>query len=144
MLFIFVFKSVKLASIAIISNLIPLSLVFAIMGFLNIPLDLMSITIAAISIGIGVDDSIHYIHRFQKEKQRHNTLKSILIAHSQIGAALFYTTVAVVLGFGIMLSSEFMPTIYFGLLTVLVMIFLLSGSLLLLASLLSSFVRKNK
>ena len=143
-LFIFVFKSVKLASIAIISNLIPLSLVFAIMGFLNIPLDLMSITIAAISIGIGVDDSIHYIHRFQKEKQRHSTLKSILIAHSQIGAALFYTTVCVVLGFGIMLSSEFMPTIYFGLLTVLVMIFLLSGSLILLASLLSSFVRKNK
>lgn len=147
LVFIYVFKSVKMAFLAIIANLIPLSLIFALMGFLGIALDFMSITISAIAIGIGVDDSIHYIHRFMKERQKKSLFKSILTSHSQIGAALLYTTVTVVLGFGIMLTSEFIPTITFALLIIFVMLCLMLGTLILLASLLSSFykeVKKNK
>ena len=141
LLFIYIFKSVKMAFLAIVSNLIPLSLIFALMGFLGIALDFMSITISAIAIGIGVDDSIHYIHRFIKERQKKALFKAILTSHYQIGAALFYTTITVVLGFGIMLTSEFVPTITFALLIIFVMLCLMLGTLILLASLLSSFYK---
>jgi len=137
-LFIFVFKSIKFALIAILVNVIPLSLVFALMGIFNIPLDLMSITIAAIAIGIGVDDALHYIHRFKEELKTKDIASAIKGAHNSIGCALYYTTISVILGFSIMMSSNFIPTIYFGILTIFVMLTLLAGSLILLPSLLMS------
>lgn len=100
--------------------------------FLGIPLDMMSITIAAIAIGIGVDDTIHYIYRFKEEIKTKSVEEAILASHLSIGSALYYTTIGIVLGFSVMMSSNFIPTIYFGVLTVFVMILLLSGSLFLL------------
>lgn len=138
-LFIIVFKDLKFSLIAILVNVIPLSLVFALMGFFNIPLDMMSITIAAISIGIGIDDAIHYIYRFKEEIKKNNIKQAIINSHLSIGSALYYTTISIVLGFSVMMSSNFIPTIYFGILTVFVMILLLSGSLFLLPSFLISF-----
>ncbi|MPV77612.1 efflux RND transporter permease subunit [Campylobacter hepaticus] len=138
-LFIIVFKDLKFSLIAILVNVIPLSLVFALMGFFNISLDMMSITIAAISIGIGIDDAIHYIYRFKEEIKKNNIKQAIINSHLSIGSALYYTTISIVLGFSVMMSSNFIPTIYFGILTVFVMILLLSGSLFLLPSFLISF-----
>ncbi|MCA5589041.1 efflux RND transporter permease subunit [Campylobacter upsaliensis] len=142
-LFVLIFRSFKIATIAIICNLIPLSLVFAFMGFLDIPLDLMSITIAAIAIGIGVDDILHYIYRFKEELKHNSVKKAIVNSHLFIGTALYYTSISIVLGFSVMMSSNFIPTIYFGILTTLVMILLLFGSLFLLPSLLISFYAKR-
>lgn len=142
-IFCFVFRSIKLATIAIVSNLIPLCTLFGVMGFFGIPLDVMSITIAAISIGIGVDDIIHYIHRFKEEMLTKDVFESIKAAHASIGYAMYYTSFTIFLGFSVMITSNFIPTIYFGLLTDLVMIFMLLGALIILPSLIASFVKKR-
>ena len=142
-IFCFVFRSIKLATIAIVSNLIPLCTLFGVMGFFGIPLDVMSITIAAISIGIGVDDIIHYIHRFKEELLTKDVFESIKAAHASIGYAMYYTSFTIFLGFSVMITSNFIPTIYFGLLTDLVMIFMLLGALIILPSLIASFVKKR-
>ena len=143
-IFCFVFRSIKLATIAIVSNLIPLCTLFGVMGFFGIPLDVMSITIAAISIGIGVDDIIHYIHRFKEELLTKDVFESIKAAHASIGYAMYYTSFTIFLGFSVMITSNFIPTIYFGLLTDLVMVFMLLGALIILPSLIASFVKKRK
>jgi len=143
-IFCFVFRSIKLATIAIVSNLIPLCTLFGVMGFFGIPLDVMSITIAAISIGIGVDDIIHYIHRFKEELLTKGVFESIKAAHSSIGYAMYYTSFTIFLGFSVMITSNFIPTIYFGLLTDLVMVFMLLGALIILPSLIASFVKKRE
>lgn len=143
-LFVIIFRDLKISILAILVNVIPLSLVFALMGILGIPLDMMSITIAAIAIGIGVDDAIHFIYRFKEEIKHKNIQDAVLASHLSIGSALYYTTISIVLGFGVMMSSNFIPTIYFGFLTVFVMLLLLSGSLILLPSFLISFFKKTK
>lgn len=137
LMFWILFRSLKVALIAIISNLIPMSTLFGFMGLANIPLDMMSITIAAISIGIGVDDTIHYIHRFKQEFDKTKNYQiSMINSHKSIGYAMFYTSIAIILGFSVLVVSNFIPTIYFGLLTVYVMIMVLLGALLLLPRLL--------
>ena len=139
-MFILLFKSFKIALISIISNIIPILVVFAIMGFLHIPLDIMTITIAAISIGIGVDDTIHYIHRYKEEYQKDKNYNQAMIrAHKSIGNAMTYTSIAVILGFLVLVLSNLIPTIYFGLLTVFVMITILTSALILLPRLLINF-----
>lgn len=142
-LFILIFKDLKFSIIALVVNIIPISVVFALMGILNIPLDMMSITIAAISMGIGVDDAIHYIYRFKQTIKNKNIKEAILNTHNSIGSALYYTSISIILGFSVMMSSNFIPTIYFGALTIFVMILLLLGSLFLLPSLLITF-KKNQ
>ncbi|MFK2821375.1 RND family transporter [Arcobacter sp. YIC-80] len=139
-MFLILFKSFKIAVVAILANIIPISAIFGIMGWLNIPLDIMTITIAAISIGIGVDDTIHYIHRFKEEfKHDHNYLNSMKRAHESIGYAMYYTSLVVIVGFSILVLSNLIPTIYFGLLTVVVMATILASALLLLPRLLIIF-----
>ena len=132
-MFWILFRSFKVASIAIMSNLIPMSIVFGFMGWYAIPLDMMTITIAAISVGIGVDDTIHYLHRFKEElKKDGNYEEAIRRSHATIGYAMYYTSFAIMLGFSVLVVSNFIPTIYFGLLTVLVMFMVLMGALILL------------
>lgn len=132
-MFLIIFRSLKIASIAIISNAIPISIIFGIMGWFAIPLDLMTITIAAISLGIGVDDTIHYIHRYLEEiKKDGDFLAAMHRSHNSIGYAMYYTTFAIILGFSVLVFSNFIPTIYFGLLTVLAMFMALLFALLLL------------
>ncbi len=139
-MFVILFRSIKIAIIAILSNIVPISIIFGIMGWLSIPLDIMTITIAAISIGIGVDDTIHYIHRFKEEyKKDHNYINTMKRSHQSIGYAMTYTSLVVIIGFSILVLSNLVPTIYFGLLTVVVMITILSSALLLLPKLLIQF-----
>jgi predicted RND superfamily exporter protein len=139
-MFLILFRSVKVALIALATNIVPISAIFGIMGWLNIPLDIMTITIAAISIGIGVDDTIHYIHRYKEEfKVDHNYVNSMRRAHKSIGFAMYYTSIVIMLGFSILILSNLIPTIYFGLLTVVVMASLLTSALLLLPRLMIIF-----
>ena len=139
-MFIMLFKSLKIALIALLSNVIPIGAVFAIMGWGEIPLDMMTITIASISMGIGVDDTIHYIHRFKEEfKKDKNYIKAMRRSHESIGYAMYYTSLAIILGFSILVTSNFIPTIYFGLLTVVVMFIALLCALLLLPILIIRF-----
>ncbi|MBL0686892.1 MAG: MMPL family transporter [Sulfurospirillum sp.] len=139
-MFLSIFRNLKIALIAIITNTISVTVIFGFMGWLNIPLDLMTITIAAISLGIGVDDAIHYIHRFYEElKQDNSFTKAMQRSHNSVGYAMCYTSFAIILGFSILLLSNFTPTIYFGFLTIIAMITSLLGSLLLLPSMLIIF-----
>ena len=137
---VILFKSLKIALIAIAANIIPISAIFGIMGWLNIPLDIMTITIAAIAIGIGVDDTIHFIHRFKEEfKKDHNYVNSMRRSHESIGYAMYYTSLVIIMGFSILVLSNLIPTIYFGLLTVITMITVLIANLLLLPRLILIF-----
>ncbi|PIF04723.1 MAG: hypothetical protein CSA86_00775 [Arcobacter sp.] len=142
-MFLILFKNLKIAFIAIVVNTVPVGVIFGFMGWMNIPLDMMTITIAAISIGIAVDDTIHYIHRFRIEYKKTQDLKlSIYNAHKSIGQAMFYTSTIIMIGFSILVLSSFIPTIYFGLLTVVAMFMAIASDLLLLPVLLFLFRAK--
>ena len=122
LMFIVLFRSVVLAVLATIPNALSAALVLGIMGWMGVPMDMMTITIAAIVIGIAVDNSIHYVHRFRAEFQKdHNYLETMKRCHGSIGKAIYYTGVTVIFGFAILALSEFIPSIYFGLLTGLAM-----------------------
>lgn len=140
MMFLLLFRNLKVAIIAITVNIIPVSVIFGFLGWMKIPLDLMTITIAAISIGIAVDDTIHYIHRFTLEyKQSNDRIASMYNSHSSIGTAMFYTSTIIMVGFSVLVLSNFLPTIYFGLLTMLAMFMAIVADLLLLPVLLLIF-----
>jgi len=140
LMFIVLFRSLRLALAAIVPNIISAGLILGLMGWIGIPLDIMTITIAAINIGIGVDDSIHYIHRFRGEfLQDGNFWMAIRRCHNSIARAMYYTSVTVVLGFSILSLSNFIPTIYFGVLSGLAMITALIANLMLLPVLIARF-----
>jgi predicted RND superfamily exporter protein len=140
LMFIALFRAVRLSFAALIPNIISAGLILGLMGWIGIPLDIMTITIAAINIGIGVDDSIHYIHRFRGEFiQDRNYWAAIARCHNSIARAMYYTSVTVVLGFSILALSNFIPTIYFGVLCGLAMITALIANLMLLPILIARF-----
>jgi hypothetical protein len=135
--FLVLFRSVRIALIAIFPNLLAISCVLGVMGWLHIPLDMMTITIAAIGVGLADDDTIHYIHRFRHEVEADGSYQAALHrSHDSIGHAIYYTTITLVIGFSILSLSNFIPTIYFGLLTVLAITVALLASLTLLPQLL--------
>ncbi|MFT6625760.1 MAG: putative RND superfamily exporter protein [Cycloclasticus sp.] len=140
LMFIILFRNLKMAAIALIPNLTAAALVLGLMGWLRIPLDIMTITIAAISIGIAVDDTIHYVHRVTLEYQKDNDYwGAVRRSHRSIGRAMYYTTITITLGFSILTLSNFIPTIYFGLLTGFSMVVALLADLILLPLLIVRF-----
>ena len=140
LMFLTLFKSLPIAIICIIPNAIAAALVLGIMGWLDIPLDIMTITIAAISVGIGVDNTIHYMERFRREFSRFgNYRETMFCCHNSIGRAMYFTSMTIVAGFSILSLSNFIPSIVFGLLTSFAMLVALVGSLTLLPQLLMTF-----
>ena len=140
LMFLLLFRSAKIAVAAIIPNLSAAAIVLGVMGWLNIPLDLMTITIAAITVGIAVDDTIHYIHRFRTEFMKDGDYwAAIARCHRTIGRAMYYTSLTIMLGFSILVLSRFVPTIYFGLLTGLAMVVALLANLTMLPILIRAF-----
>ena len=140
LMFFLLFRNIRMAMIAIIPNLFAAATVLGLMGWLRIPLDMMTITIAAICIGIAVDDTIHYIHRFTEEFQHdHDYRAAARRSHNTIGRAMYYTTITITLGFSILAFSNFIPTIYFGLLTGFSMVTALLADLSLLPLLIIRF-----
>jgi predicted RND superfamily exporter protein len=132
-MFLILFRSVKLALIGMAPNLIAAGSVLGLMGWLGIPLDMMTITVAAITVGIAVDDTIHYIHRFKTEFVKDGDyLATMHRCHRSIGQAMFFTSLTIITGFSILALSNFIPTIYFGLFTGFAMFMALAGALTLL------------
>ncbi len=139
-MFAILFRNIRMALVAIIPNLFSAGLVLGLMGWLGISLDLMTITIAAITIGIAVDDTIHYVHRITEEfAHDHNYWAAVKRSHASIGRAMYYTTITITLGFSILALSNFVPTIYFGLLTGFAMMAALLANLTLLPQLIVRF-----
>ncbi len=133
LMFLLLFRSLPLALIALAPNLLAAGLVLGVMGLIGIPLDIMTITIAAIVVGIGVDDCIHYVHRYLREFPQDRDYRATMYrCHNSIGRAMYYTTLTVVVGFCTLTLSNFNPSIYFGLLTVLAMVAAVLGALLLM------------
>ena len=139
MLFL-IFKSIKIMIIGLIPNIFVASSVMGLLGLLNIPLDIMTITVAAISVGMAVDNTIHYIYRYKKELKVTNSAQNALKnAHATTGRAIFYTASTIAAGFCILSLSNFFPTILFGLFTSIAMILAFVSSLTLLPNLLVKY-----
>ena len=135
-MFLILFRNIKLSLIGVVPNFIAAFFILGIIGLIGIPLDMMTITIAAITIGIAVDNSIHYIYRFREEfsllKDYKTTIKT---CHSTVGKAILNTSITIVFGFSILVLSKFIPTIYFGIFTGLAMLLAMVSVLTLLPSL---------
>jgi predicted RND superfamily exporter protein len=137
MMFLFLYRSLATALIVLVPNMLAAGSVLGMMGILSIPLDIMTITIAAIIIGIGVDDSIHYMHRFRMEFANCGDYKlAMQRSNGSIGRAMYYTSIIIAAGFSILVLSSFIPTIFFGILTASAMLFAMVANLNLLPLLL--------
>jgi uncharacterized protein len=135
-MFLVLFKNIKLSLIGVVPNFIAAFFILGIIGLLGIPLDMMTITIAAITIGIAVDNSIHYIYRFKEEfDNSKDYYKTLDLCHSTVGKAILNTSITIVFGFSILVLSKFIPTIYFGIFTGLAMLLAMISVLTLLPSL---------
>ena len=135
-MFMILFRNIKLSLIGVVPNFIAAFFILGIIGLLGIPLDMMTITIAAITIGIAVDNSIHYIYRFKEEFLKHKDYeKTLKICHSTVGVAILNTSITIVFGFSILVFSKFIPTIYFGVFTGVAMLLAMISVLTLLPSL---------
>tara|TARA_B100000579_G_scaffold257555_1_gene212042 strand:+ start:28 stop:2409 length:2382 start_codon:yes stop_codon:yes gene_type:complete len=140
LMFFILFKNIKLSLIGVVPNFIAAFFILGIIGLAGIPLDMMTITIAAITIGIAVDNSIHYIYRFREEYVKLKDYKSTLEkCHSTVGVAILNTSITIVFGFSILVLSNFIPTIYFGIFTGIAMMLAMISVLTLLPSLLLVF-----
>ena len=136
MMFLILFKNIKLSLIGVVPNFIAAFFILGIIGLLGIPLDMMTITIAAITIGIAVDNSIHYIYRFKEEYKNLNDYnETVEVCHSTVGKAILNTSITIVFGFSILILSNFIPTIYFGIFTGIAMLLAMISVLTLLPSL---------
>ena len=135
-MFLILFRNLTLSFIGVVPNFMAAFFILGIIGLLGIPLDMMTITIAAITIGIAVDNSIHYIYRFKEEFEKNRDYnKTIDRCHNTVGVAILNTSITIVFGFSILVLSNFIPTIYFGIFTGIAMLLALISVLTLLPKL---------
>ena len=138
LMFLALLRSLKYALVGMAVNVLAAAFILGAMGFAGLPLDMMTITIAAISVGIGVDDAFHYLHRYREEARAlGGTHLAIEQCHLSIGRAIYFTSLIVIVGFTVLAFSNFVPTIYFGLLTALAMVIALLANLLVLPAILT-------
>lgn len=136
LMFVVLFHSIKIAIISILPNILAAGVVLGGMGLVGVPLDMMTITIAAITVGVGVDHAIHYFYRFRQEfAETGNYVEAMHRSHASIGRAMYYTAMIIIVGFSVLALSQFIPSIYFGLLTAFAMFAAILGSLTLLPKL---------
>ncbi|MDC0231941.1 MMPL family transporter, partial [Pelagibacteraceae bacterium] len=136
LMFLILFRNVTLSLIGVVPNFMAAFFILGIIGLLGIPLDMMTITIAAITIGIAVDNSIHYIYRFKEEfKKIKDYNKTLEKCHNTVGVAILNTSITIVFGFSILVLSNFIPTIYFGVFTGIAMLLAMISVLTLLPKL---------
>ena len=122
-LLLILFKSLSWSIVAAIPNFTAALFILGSLGLFNVPLDMMTITIASITVGIAIDNSIHYIYRFREEfKVNKNYKKTIQICHRSVGKAIINASLTIVFGFSILILSNFIPSIYFGIFTGLAML----------------------
>ena len=139
-MFFILFRNIVLSVIGVVPNFLAALFILGIIGSLGIPLDMMTITIAAITIGIAVDNSIHYIYRFREEFKKINDYnKTLDRCHSTVGVAILNTSITIVFGFSILILSNFIPTIYFGVFTGIAMLLAMISVLTLLPKLILTY-----
>ena len=139
-MFLILFRNIVISFIGVVPNFIAALFILGIIGLLGIPLDMMTITIAAITIGIAVDNSNHYIYRFKEEFKKINSYNETLDkCHRTVGVAILNTSITIVFGFSILILSNFIPTIYFGIFTGIAMLLALISVLTLLPKLILTF-----
>ncbi len=141
LMFLILFQSFKLSIFGMIPNIIASTFVLGLIGNLSVPLDIMTITIAAITIGIAVDNTIHYIYRINETKNNNSIEESIKIAHNSVGNAVLTTSLTIAFGFSVLILSNFIPTILFGLFTSIAMILAMLGVLITLPSIIYKYVK---
>ncbi|WP_036187846.1 efflux RND transporter permease subunit [Marinimicrobium agarilyticum] len=141
--FLVLFRSWRMALIGIAPNVLSTLTVLGVMGWLGIPLDLMTITIASIAMGIAVDDTIHYMHRYREEVAAQGPEEALRRTHSSVGYALLFTTTVIMVGFSMLILSDFLPSVYFGILSGLAMLTALVADLTLLPVLLRRYVGQS-
>ena len=130
------FLSAKVGLIAILPNIYPIIMNFGIMGWMGIRLSMATSLIASIAIGLAVDDTIHYLYRYNREfKKDLNKDRALRDTIKHIGKPIIFTTLTISIGFSILLFSHFKPTATFGFLIVVTMVFALIGDLIILPSL---------
>ena len=140
LMFFILFRNTTLSLIGVVPNFIAAFFILGIIGLIGIPLDMMTITIAAITIGIAVDNSIHYIYRFREEfKKIKNYDQTLDRCHSTVGVAILNTSITIVFGFSILVLSNFIPTIYFGIFTGIAMLLAMISVLTLLPKLILTY-----
>ena len=140
LMFLLIFKSFKAMIIGLIPNIFVALSVVGVLGLLSLPLDIMTITVAAISVGMAVDNTIHYMYRYKKEmKQTNDPMMAMKNSHINVGRALFYTAATIAIGFSILAFSNFFPTVLFGIFTSMALIISFISSLTLLPNLLVKF-----
>ena len=139
-MFIILFKSIKLSIIGIIPNIFASTFILGMIGLLRIPLDIMTITIAAITIRIAVDNTIHYIYRVKINQNRYNSKEELIKnTHNSVGKAILTTSLTIAFGFSVLSLSSFIPTILFGIFTSLAMLIAMIGVLITLPSIYIKF-----
>ena len=139
-MFFILFRNITLSLIGVMPNFLAAFFILGIIGLMGIPLDMMTITIAAITIGIAVDNSIHYIYRFKEEfKTINNYSKTLDKCHNTVGIAILNTSITIVFGFSILVLSNFIPTIYFGFFTGVAMLLAMISVLTILPNLILKF-----
>ena len=140
LMFLFLFRSVKIGLIAIVVNIIPIGIVFGIMGIFKIPLDIMNITIAAIAFDMAMNNTVYYYLRFRAElKKDGDYVATMMRSHASVGNPMYYCAGVTVIGFMVLVTSNFVPTIVFGLLTVATIFVAIVADLLLSPLLLITF-----
>ena len=142
-MFLVLFHSLKLSIVGIVPNILASSFILGLIGILGIPLDIMTITIAAITIGIAVDNTIHYVYRVRKNLSLNmSVIESLKKSHDSVGQAVLTTSITIAFGFSVLSLSNFVPTILFGLFTSLAMIIAMLGVLVSLPILMQYFYNK--
>jgi predicted RND superfamily exporter protein len=131
------FRSFKLALITLAPNALPILVVTGMMGWLGLRINMGAAMIASVSMGLSVDSSIHYLTDYNRQRALGLSLHEALAAvHQKVGRAMIFSTLALVVGFSVLCLSEFVPTIYFGVLVSLAMLGGMAGNLVILPLLL--------
>lgn len=121
------------ALLALIPNVLPITVAVGVMGWAGIPLDMATVMIASVALGIGIDCAIHYLFRYEVELRKDGDVRAALLRTSgSIGTSILYTSLTAVVGFAVLAFSEFRPNAYFGVLTGVAMVAALFGMLTLL------------
>lgn len=141
-----IFRSLKVMLIALLPNVLTTLGILGVIGWAGISLDIMTITIAAIAMGIAVDDTIHFLHSYlqgMKSADGNTAAAGSASAYGHSGLAILFTSTIIATGFSLFGFSDFLPSVYFGLLTALAMLLALFTDLTLLPALLNRFVGKT-
>lgn len=136
------FRSIRLALVALVPNALPILVLTGLMGWASLRINMGAAMIAAVSMGLSVDSSIHYLTEFRRVRRQGYTVHNALMhAHQTVGRAMVFSTLAIMIGFSALTLSQFIPLVYFGVLVSLALAGGTAGNLIVLPLLLQTIER---